>query len=74
MSFFKNVGLKAKLMLGSCSPLILVVILGIITYTSIDSLLQSNLRIPATLAEPTRRMNLIHSASTAIDNLTTVDR
>jgi methyl-accepting chemotaxis protein len=42
MSFFKNVGLKAKLMLGSCSPLVLVVILGVVTYTSMGSLLQSN--------------------------------
>jgi methyl-accepting chemotaxis protein len=42
MGFFKNVGLKAKLMLGSCSPLILMVILGIVTYISIGSLLKSN--------------------------------
>ncbi len=42
MDLFKNTGLKVKLMLGSCSPLILMVILGIITYISISSLLKSN--------------------------------
>jgi len=42
MGFFKTVGLKTKLMLGSCSPLILMVILGIISYMSIGSLLDSN--------------------------------
>jgi len=42
MGLFKNVGLKAKLMLGSCSPLILVIILSVVTYISIGSLLKNN--------------------------------
>ncbi len=39
---FKDLGLKLKIMLGSCLPLVLIVILGYICYTSIDSLLQSS--------------------------------
>ena len=39
---FKNMSLKAKIVLGSCVPLIIVVILAAITYTSVDSLLNSS--------------------------------
>lgn len=39
---FKNMGLKAKMLAGSCGPLILVVFLGIFIYSSIQSLLDSN--------------------------------
>ena len=42
MNIFKRLGLKAKLMLGSCSPLILMIILSGVTYLSIGSLLNSN--------------------------------
>ncbi|MCP4455886.1 MAG: chemotaxis protein [Planctomycetes bacterium] len=39
---FKDLSLKLKIMLGSCLPLVLVVILGYICYSSIGSLLQSS--------------------------------
>ena len=42
MSFFKSMGLKAKMLLGSSSPMIIVVILGLVTALSINSLLESN--------------------------------
>ena len=42
MGLFKNVGLKVKLMLGSCSPLLLMTIVSVVTYISIGSLLKSN--------------------------------
>ncbi len=39
---FKNMGLKAKMLTGSCAPLILVVFLGVFIYMSIQSLLLNN--------------------------------
>ena len=39
---FRNLGLRAKIILGSVSTLILLVALGGISYTSIDSLLKSS--------------------------------
>lgn len=42
MGFFKKVGLKTKLMLASGSPMILMIILGIVSYMSIGLLLRNN--------------------------------
>ncbi len=39
---FKNFGLKTKMLVGGVSPLIIVVILGFIIYTSVSSLLKSS--------------------------------
>ncbi len=38
---FKGMGLRAKMLIGNCIPLILVVILGAFIYTSINSLLEN---------------------------------
>jgi methyl-accepting chemotaxis protein len=42
VTMFKNLSLRLKIMLGSCSPLILVVILGTVCWFGIRSLLQSS--------------------------------
>ncbi len=42
MNLFKNLSLKAKMLFGGVAPLIFVVILGVIIYTSVSSLLRSN--------------------------------
>ncbi len=39
---FKNMGLKVKMLAGSCGPLILVIFLGAFIYVSIQSLLANN--------------------------------
>ncbi|MHC5062331.1 MAG: CHASE3 domain-containing protein, partial [Planctomycetota bacterium] len=39
---FKNMNLRTKIMLGSCLPLVLVVILGLVCWNGIGSLLQSS--------------------------------
>jgi methyl-accepting chemotaxis protein len=38
----KDLALKTKIMLGSCAPLVLLLVLGVVSYLSIDSLLNSN--------------------------------
>ncbi|MCP4162212.1 MAG: hypothetical protein GY760_19230 [Deltaproteobacteria bacterium] len=38
----KSISLQMKMLLGSCGPLILVVLLGIFIYSSIQSLLKNN--------------------------------
>ena len=61
MGLFKNVGLKVKLMLGSCSPLLLMTIVSVVTYISIGSLLKSNHWVDHThnvIAEA--KLSLIH--------------
>ncbi|MCP4573002.1 MAG: chemotaxis protein [bacterium] len=42
MNSFGSMGLKAKLICGSCGPLVLVAALGIVSYMGIESLLQSS--------------------------------
>jgi len=39
---FRNLSLKAKIILGGCVPLVMVVILGAVAYTSVGSLLNSS--------------------------------
>lgn len=39
---FKNIGLRTKILMGSCATLILLVALGIVSYSSIGSLLKSS--------------------------------
>ena len=39
---FKNLGLRAKIILGSCGTLVLLVALGAISYNNIGTLLKSN--------------------------------
>ncbi len=39
---FKNIGLKTKMLLGNCGPLVLVVLLGVFIFSSIQSLLENN--------------------------------
>ena len=39
---FKNLGLRAKMLAGNGGPLILFVFLGVVSYFSINSLLQAN--------------------------------
>ncbi len=45
---FKNMNLRTKIMLGSCLPLVLVLILGVICWNGIDSLLETSERVDHT--------------------------
>ena len=45
---FKKIGLKAKLIGGSIGPMVLVVTLGVVCYSSIGSLLKSSLLVDHT--------------------------
>ncbi|MCP3951171.1 MAG: chemotaxis protein, partial [Desulfobacterales bacterium] len=42
MGVFKNLGLRTKMITGSVGPLVLVVVLGVVVYLSVNSLLKSS--------------------------------
>ncbi len=59
---FTSLGLKAKIILGSCMPLLLLVGLSIITSTSVKSLLKSSDMVDHTHVVVERAMSIVASA------------
>jgi len=59
---FGRLRLKAKLMLGNCIPLLLLLALGVISYTSIGSLLKSSRMVDHTHAVIESAMDILASA------------
>ncbi len=59
---FKNMGLKVKMLSGSCGPLVLIVLLGIFIYGSIQSLVTNNKLVNHTHEVIQTAMNIEASA------------